>query len=397
MTLKSFDYLNIIILILLSWAHINPLKPLIFIISIITIYIILGLIALKKINIAKELVNRKIIICFNLFILFSNFYSITHNITLINSIIFTGITIYSFMLCSLYKEEQFIRMLNKYFIISILGSLFFILFIPNKGMMLDDRSFLASVGVYGHKNILGRYMVIGFFVLIYQANICKNRLYKIINYISAALAIYLIISSKSSTSIVYLILLSILYYFIIKKNSINFLANITLICSIILTIFTLLSAQPRLYSLFSNISLAGRDLGLTGRNIIWTFSLDKIKLNPMLGYGFDSVWNSDIIKMEFYERYRFIIPHAHNGYLDVTLQLGLIGLLFMIIILYKFLMYRKIDRNILCTILAIFLIFINFTEAAFIEDTTYIFWILIIYFYKNIDKKECFYINKVNN
>lgn len=398
MTLKKFDYLNVIILIFLTWAHINSLKPLLFAISIITIYIILGLIALKKITLGKVVANRKLIICFNLLVLLSNFYSVSEQITLINSIVFTGVTIYSFLLCALYKEEKaFIRMLSKYFIISIIVSLFFILFIPNKGIMLDDRLFYASVGVYGHKNILGRYMVIGFFTLIYQASRYKNILYKITNYIFAILAVYLIISSRSSTSVIYLIVLSAIYCVIKNKNkSINSIINITCISGVIFSIFTLLSAQPRLYRIFSNISIGGRDLGLTGRNLIWTFSLEKIKSNPILGYGFDAVWDNEAIKAQFYSKHGFFIPHAHNGYLDITLQLGLIGLLFMIVILYKILIYRKKDANILATILAVFLIFINFTEAAFVEDTTYIFWILIIYFYKQFYNND-FCIKKSNN
>lgn len=389
MTLKKFDYLNVIILIYLTWANINPIKPILLTISIISIYMILGLIALKKITVTKEIVNRKLIICFNLLILFSNFYSSNKQLTLINSTIFTGITLYSFLLCALYDEEGFLRMLNKYFIISIIASLFLILFIPNKGTMLDERLFVAAIGIYGHKNILGRYMVIGFFILIYQASRYKNKLYKRINYIFATQAIYLIICSKSSTSLIYLIVLSILYYIIKNKNQlINSVVNITFMGGIIFSIFTLLSAQPKLYKIFSNISIGEKNLGLTGRNIIWTFSIEKIKSNPILGYGFDAVWNNENITMQFYNKYKFFIPHAHNGYLDITLQLGLIGLLFMIIILYKILKYRKNDSNILATILGIFLIFINFTEAAFIEDTTYIFWILIIYFYKQFYKKD---------
>jgi exopolysaccharide production protein ExoQ len=68
-------------------------------------------------------------------------------------------------------------------------------------------------------------------------------------------------------------------------------------------------------------STLGRDETLTGRTEVWTAVLPAMKRQPLLGYGFGSFWTDT--RRELYE-----IPTAHNGYLDILLELGVVGLAF---------------------------------------------------------------------
>jgi len=68
-------------------------------------------------------------------------------------------------------------------------------------------------------------------------------------------------------------------------------------------------------------SSLGRDDTLTGRTEVWAAVLPATKQQPLLGYGFGSFWTD--ARREFYE-----IPTAHNGYLDILLELGVVGLAF---------------------------------------------------------------------
>jgi exopolysaccharide production protein ExoQ len=63
----------------------------------------------------------------------------------------------------------------------------------------------------------------------------------------------------------------------------------------------------------------GRDATLTGRTDIWASLLPDVGNHPLLGYGFASFWTP--IRSATHN-----IGEAHNGYLEVTLGLGLIGL-----------------------------------------------------------------------
>ena len=73
------------------------------------------------------------------------------------------------------------------------------------------------------------------------------------------------------------------------------------------------------------VEAAGRNMTLTGRTAIWDSALQKVT-NPLIGAGFESFWLGDRLKSMWAEFY-FKPNQAHNGYIEVYLNLGVIGLL----------------------------------------------------------------------
>jgi O-antigen ligase len=112
----------------------------------------------------------------------------------------------------------------------------------------------------------------------------------------------------------------------------------------------------------------GRDPTLTDRTLIWKTVLSA-HTNPLLGTGYESFWLGPRLQMIW--KTFGPINESHNGYLEVYLNLGLIGdtLLFAFIISS----YRKICKNlntiptlaILCLAFWTIMLFYNMTEAAF--------------------------------
>ncbi len=75
--------------------------------------------------------------------------------------------------------------------------------------------------------------------------------------------------------------------------------------------------------------MVGRDATLTGRTAIWQQVWVSILKHPLLGYGFSAFWQG--MKGESYNvilALRFVLFHAHNGFLEIWLELGAVGLLF---------------------------------------------------------------------
>jgi O-antigen ligase len=70
----------------------------------------------------------------------------------------------------------------------------------------------------------------------------------------------------------------------------------------------------------------GRDATLTGRTYVWSSLLPEATQNIVTGHGFGGFW---ITK----SRINFDISDAHNGYLDILLDMGIIGLLLVSIFL----------------------------------------------------------------
>jgi O-antigen ligase len=85
---------------------------------------------------------------------------------------------------------------------------------------------------------------------------------------------------------------------------------------------------------FIIVDTLGKDLEFNGRVPIWILILDKAFERPWLGYGFAGFWTSPEslyvlnnswagTQASIEEGVRF---HAHNGFIDLFIQLGLLGL-----------------------------------------------------------------------
>ncbi|MEM7638756.1 MAG: O-antigen ligase [Pseudomonadota bacterium] len=76
--------------------------------------------------------------------------------------------------------------------------------------------------------------------------------------------------------------------------------------------------------------LLGRDATLTGRTDIWFALADNIEDRPWLGYGYGAFWAPESTPGNWLrEALQWDAPTAHNGWLEVTVALGLVGLLFL--------------------------------------------------------------------
>jgi O-antigen ligase len=74
------------------------------------------------------------------------------------------------------------------------------------------------------------------------------------------------------------------------------------------------------------LSTMGRNPTLTGRTYIWD-ALLTIPTNPILGTGFESFWLGERLKILWSVPILEGINEAHNGYLELYLNLGWIGLI----------------------------------------------------------------------
>src|SRR6266853_4428150 len=89
-----------------------------------------------------------------------------------------------------------------------------------------------------------------------------------------------------------------------------------------------------LAALFLDVGIlqtVGRDATLTGRTAIWN-QVINMTTNPLLGAGFESFWLGERLRT-FWAMYWFRPNEAHNGYLEVFLNLGWIGVALLAILI----------------------------------------------------------------
>jgi len=129
------------------------------------------------------------------------------------------------------------------------------------------------------------------------------------------------------------------------------------------------------------VQTVGRNSTLTGRVAIWRYALG-LAGNPLFGAGFESFWLGSRLQQMWVYLAGDRINQAHNGYLEVYLNLGWFGLIFLGAVLatgYRNIIstFRK-DRHSTAFKLAYFTaaIMYNFTESAFRMGS--MTWILLL-------------------
>ena len=77
------------------------------------------------------------------------------------------------------------------------------------------------------------------------------------------------------------------------------------------------------------LTLLTGDPTLTGRTQLWQYVLARWEESPYLGQGFGALWQVGPETQEYLRRAHvdWVMNEAHNGYLDVLAQIGIIGLL----------------------------------------------------------------------
>ena len=82
------------------------------------------------------------------------------------------------------------------------------------------------------------------------------------------------------------------------------------------------------------LEAAGRDATFTGRTGLWETLLQE-PINPLIGVGYASFWLGERLE-RFWAMYPTSPPiEAHNGYLEVYLNLGLIGVCLLAGVLWR--------------------------------------------------------------
>jgi exopolysaccharide production protein ExoQ len=75
-------------------------------------------------------------------------------------------------------------------------------------------------------------------------------------------------------------------------------------------------------------ALVGRESHLSGRTLLWRMSLASIQEKPLLGYGYAAFWTRESrpARLIREESGWDDAPHSHNGYIEIALGLGVVGL-----------------------------------------------------------------------
>jgi exopolysaccharide production protein ExoQ len=309
----------------------------------------------------------------------SVFWSEAPKLTLMRSGALVGSTIVGMYFGLRFTVLQQLKLLAVMFGIAAALSIVFSIFVPAYGIGEGEYEGRWQ-GIYAHKNTLGNNMAVAFTVFIVWA--ASSPAYRRIKFVLAGIALALAVLADSVTSV--FLCVSILCVFFIFKF---FYSRLRRAWPYFLVLLAAMAAVIYYLSNFSEILyLVGRDENMSGRFLIWSLVWTAISAHPVLGYGYGAFWRGldgpsadlwDALGSQF-------LFHAHNGFLDVWVDIGLLGLgVFLIAYIFYLrrawsLFLNTIEPEMIWPVLfMIFLLLADLTEVGFLRVNT-TSWILYI-------------------
>lgn len=353
----------------------------------INIFLIISFIlTIKKLQ-YKYIKNNKILFIFSFWCLLSTIWSENKVSTLKNSIYVFLVIFLAIYIISKFSVDRILKIIFYYFSILTFMNLYSVIFMKNISIFLDPRYSLSYKGLFSHRTGFAAMMLFSFAFCLTYLNKSKHRLTCIIIFI---LNLYMMNLAKSSTAIaiaIYVILFYIIYM-VFNNRILNLIFILTPFGVSIVLLTDLLNKFAEI------ITLLGREITLTGRTQIWFLVENAIKKRPFIGYGFLGAWQSnDFSIMHFDSILGFSATHSHNGFLEIILNIGVIGLVLYLITAFDIIRYplkvntdKKLAGIIIICICTLWLN--NSTEVNMIYPTDIIFIIYILFY--NIIKE---YIN----
>jgi O-antigen ligase len=189
---------------------------------------------------------------------------------------------------------------------------------------LDHAQHLGAwQGVFSGKNGCAMVMAIGFAAtLVYRPRTLVERCFRVV-----LLPLFgaIICLSQSSGALVVLAVVWLALQMLqqLKRYEKNSRSLMACLCCCIGGLLALAVIE----SLPSILKILHRDSTLTGRTDIWRAVFISIIKHPFLGYGFGAFWLG--LKGESARvviAVKWLLPNAHNGFLDVWLAVGAVGL-----------------------------------------------------------------------
>lgn len=281
-------------------------------------------------------------------------------------------------------EETIYRVMRRMGILFLPLSVLLIRFYDQLGRIYTLYGTQMWVGVADHKNSLGTLCAFTGIVLVWRSLTQWPK----VDWLNAglvAVAGYLLLGSRSSTAAVVFVLgvvLLVVQSRITKDvRKLNRAIVTGLVVLLVLQVIAVFFLNKSLAPIF--FSAAGRDSSLTGRVPLWQKLIEMGNRAPLLGRGFTSFWLNDDRVMEVWRTFTDTPLTAHNGYIDIYLDLGMVGLLIFFFLLAQ--TYRSIMRFFedspklgqLKIVLFAMVFLHNFTESTFAKPFAFL-WLLFL-------------------
>ena len=176
-------------------------------------------------------------------------------------------------------------------------------------------------GIFPSKNYLGNVMAIGIITLLLESG-----RWTVARVLKMGICLPILVLSQSFTAIVCALACGgVIAYLKLTRRQKLVLVGAGVSLGVWISVLL-----PNFAALL--LGASGKDTTLTGRDVIWAFAFKYIALRPFFGYGYYGFW---ISQQDAALEYLGWNPNqAHNGFIDLTLNEGFVGLAILLLVFY---------------------------------------------------------------
>jgi exopolysaccharide production protein ExoQ len=174
-------------------------------------------------------------------------------------------------------------------------------------------------GVFTQKNACGRMMVLASAVVLFGPRVTASRI--------ASLFLFVFVLIMSGSRGAWMIEGAVFALWLAMLVARRSGTRLRLVFAVAAPIVAATLAAATAVLLPRILLFLGRDATLSGRTAIWTQVAHFIRQRPLFGHGYDAFWRGMTgPSFQIDAAVHFIVEHAHNGFLEIGLELGLVGL-----------------------------------------------------------------------
>lgn len=260
---------------------------------------------------------------------FSVMWSIYPTISLKRSIALALSTALCFVIAVRFTPRQLLLLLGWVIGPCVVLSLVFAVAIPHLGWMQDG----AMRGIFIHKNVLGWYSGLG--VLVFASIAADPALAsRRVSLPLLAGSVLCLVGSQSMTSMLSVasaVGFATFYRTLERMRGSGRMLLVLLFIQLVALLLVVVA-----YFLVPFLAAIGKDATLTGRVPLWALVDQDIGRRLFLGYGYQAFWtDANPAAWRIWSAIGWQAPHAHNGYRDTLLSLGVVGLVLLLAVIVR--------------------------------------------------------------
>lgn len=300
-------------------------------------------------------------------------------------------TVFALYFASRFNMREQMRVLAVALGMAAVLSLFYAITIPEVGRHIDPKFEGAWRGIYSQKNNFSTTMTMTMLLFFVLSLVNQNSLEKLISRgaLGFSVALLFLSTSKSGLIVFFVMLLVVIVSRLFRWRGFRS------ILALDLAGLGLLATAAVLSQTWQDIVIGlGRDPTLSARTYIWSGVMLNIARRPLLGFGRAAFWvpNNPLAKEIglLASNSDYIPAHAHNGFLDVLLEVGIIGFgIFMLglLLTYSIAIRRAYladaPEDLWPFVFLVLMVISNMTESVLMHRVT-LYWVLYMVMFLSV-------------